>query len=128
MFADPFSMMAVAIVFGVSAGMLNIWVSHRRKQQVLEQWHKERMSAMEKGFPLPELPSNLFGDDAASGVRALRSGISLILIGIIVYIATARAIDEDLALFGLIPCAVGLANLIYAAILWRRKQVAAANT
>jgi hypothetical protein len=128
MFADPFSMLAVAIVFGVSAGMLNIWVSHRRKQQVLEQWHKERMSAMEKGIPLPELPASLFGDDTASGVRALRSGISLMLIGIIVYIATARALDEDLAYFGLIPCAVGLANLIYAAILWRRQHAAAANT
>jgi hypothetical protein len=124
---DPFSMLAVAIVFGVSAGMLNIWVVHRRKQQVLEQWHKERMSAMEKGLPMPEIPANLFGDDTPSPARSLRSGLSLVLIGIIVYVASARAIDEDLALFGLIPCAVGVANLIYAAILWRRQQ-AAANT
>jgi hypothetical protein len=121
-------MLAVAIVFGVSAGMLNVWVVHRRKQQVLEQWHKERMSAMEKGLPLPEIPSNLFGEDAASPARSLRNGLSLILIGIIVYVASARAIDEDLALFGLIPCAVGVANLFYAALLWRRKQAAEANT
>jgi hypothetical protein len=115
-------MLAVAIVFGVSAGMLNVWVIHRRKQQVLEQWHKERMAAMEKGLPLPEIRADLVGDETPSVARSLRSGISLVLIGIVVYAATARGIDEDLALFGLIPCAVGVANLIYAAIISRRKQ------
>lgn len=121
-------MLAVAIVFGVSAGMLNVWVVHRRKQQVLEQWHKERMSAMEKGLPLPEIPANLVGDDTPSAARLLRSGISWVLIGIVVYFATARGIDEDLALFGLIPCAVGVANLIYAALVWRRQQATAADS
>jgi hypothetical protein len=85
------------------------------------------MSAMEKGLPLPEIPANLFGDDTPSAVRSLRSGISLVLIGIVVYIAMARGIDEDLALFGFIPSAVGVANLVYAALLWRRKQAAPPN-
>jgi hypothetical protein len=102
--------------------MLNVWVVHRRKQLMLEQWHKERMTAMEKGLPLPDAPAHVFNDAEMSSVRLVRNGISLILIGIIVYIATARALDEDLALFGLIPCAVGAANLIYAALLARRKQ------
>ena len=119
---DPFTLTAIAIVFGVSPGMLNIWVAHRRQQQLLEQWHKERMTAMEKGLPLPDVPAQLLGDGDTSIARLLRSGISLILIGIVVYVATARALDEDLALFGLIPCAVGVANLIYAALLSRRKH------
>lgn len=123
---DPFTLFAIAIVFGVSPGMLNIWVVHRRKQQMLELWHKERMMALEKGLPLPEAPAHLFGDEDTSIARLLRNGISLLLIGIVVYIATARALDEDLALFGFVPCAVGVANLIYAAIL-RRKQVAPGN-
>jgi hypothetical protein len=125
---DPFTMLAVAIAFGVSLAMLNVWVVHRRKQQMLEQWHKERMTAMEKGLPLPDVPAQLFSDADTSSVRLLRSGISMILIGIIVYIATARAIDEDLALFGLIPCAVGVANLIYAALLARRTQPSVPRT
>jgi hypothetical protein len=125
---DPFTMLAVAIAFGVSLAMLNVWVVHRRKQQMLEQWHKERMMAMEKGLPLPDVPAQLFSDADTSSVRLLRSGISMILIGIIVYIATARAIDEDLALFGLIPCAVGVANLIYAALLARRTQPSVPRT
>jgi hypothetical protein len=115
-------MTAIAIAFGISLAMLNVWVVHRRKQQMLEHWHKERMTAMDKGLPLPEAPAYLFSDAETSSARLLRNGISWILIGIIVYIATARAIDEDLALFGLIPCAVGVANLIYAALLARRKQ------
>jgi hypothetical protein len=115
---------AIAIAFGVSLAMLNVWVVHRRKQQMLEQWHKERMTAMDKGLPLPDAPAHIFSDAEMSSVRLLRNGISLILIGIIVYVATARAIDEDLALFGLIPCAVGVANLIYAALLARRKRPA----
>jgi hypothetical protein len=118
---DPFTMLSIAIVFGVSAGMLNIWVSHRRKQQVLEQWHKERMAAMDKGLPLPELPINVLTDDTPSAMRSLRTGISFVLIGAAVYVATARALDEDLAFFGLIPSAVGVANMIHAALLWRRK-------
>ena len=125
---DPFTLLAIAIVFPVSLAMLNVWVVHRRKQQLLEQWHKERMAAMDKGVPMPDVPAQLLSDADTSTARLLRSGISLILIGVIVYIATARAIDEDLALLGFIPSAVGFANLIYAALLSRRKQATAPNT
>jgi hypothetical protein len=115
----------VAIVFGVSAGMHYTWLNHRRNQQMLEQWHKERMTAMDKGLPLPEIPASLFADIDTLG--ALRNGISLVLVGVIVYFAIAKGVDEDLALFGLIPSAVGIANLLYAALLWRRKQAQPPN-
>jgi len=119
----------VAIVFGVSAGMLGVWANHLRKRQMLDQWHKERMAAMDKGIPLPGIPANLLGElDTPSALRSLRSGISLVLVGIIVYVATAESIDESLALFGLIPSAVGVANLLYAALLWRRNRAAPPNT
>jgi hypothetical protein len=113
----------VAIVFGAAVSMFNVWVNHRRKQQMLEQWHRERMAAIEKGIPLPELPASLYALDSLSPARALRNGISLVLIGALLYVAMARGIDEDLALFGLIPGAVGFANLLYAALLWRRQQM-----
>jgi hypothetical protein len=45
------------------------------------------------------------------------------LIGIVCYVAMTKGVDEDMAWFGLIPTAVGIANLLYAALLWRRKQV-----
>jgi hypothetical protein len=110
----------VAIVCGASLSMLNVWLSHRRKQQMLDQWHIERMTAMEKALPVPELPASLLADVDILG--AIRSGISLVLVGVVLYVAIGQGLDETLAWFGLIPCAVGVANLLYAALLWRRKQ------
>ena len=43
----------VAIVMGIGIGMLAIWSEHKRKSQMLEQNHRERMQAIEKGIELP---------------------------------------------------------------------------
>jgi hypothetical protein len=110
----------VAIIAGASISMFNVWLNHRRKQQVLEQWHKERMTAMDKGLPVPEIPAELFAD--IDTLAALRSGISLVLVGVVLYFAIAEGLDETLAWFGLVPTAVGVANLLYAVLLLRRKQ------
>ncbi|HPF27165.1 MAG TPA: DUF6249 domain-containing protein [Steroidobacteraceae bacterium] len=124
----------VAIVFGVSAGMLGSWFSHRRKQQGLEQVHKERMVALEKGLPMPDVPAGLLGsNDGPTAASALRNGIMLTLIGVLLYFALARVADENVAIFGLIPAAVGVANLLYAWMLARRERrdapgVAGSNT
>jgi cadmium resistance protein CadD (predicted permease) len=52
----------------------------------------------------------------------MRSGIALTLVGVVVYFGIRQFIDEDMALFGLIPSAIGVANLVYAAVLWRRAK------
>lgn len=117
----------VAVVLGMMAGMLATWTTHRRKQQLMEQVHKERLVAIERGVPPPDLP-NWVLDDAPSGVRALRSGIVMILVGLVLYWALYRAIDEDLALFGLIPVAVGIGNLFLAWILSRKQAGPSAMT
>ena len=54
----------VAIVMGIGIGMLAIWSEHKRKAQLLEQKHRERMQAIEKGIELPPLPPNLVGAGA----------------------------------------------------------------
>jgi hypothetical protein len=116
----------VAIVMGVGIGMLAVWSDHRRKAQILEQNHRERMHAIEKGVELPPIPMNLVGGSngpsTASAAKALRSGIMLTLIGGILFMAIGVAGGSEGALFGLIPAAVGVANLVYAAILWRREK------
>jgi len=113
------------IVLGVFAGMLPTYLSHRRKEMLLKHLHSERMAAIEKGLPLPELAGiTLDSIDTPNAAGSLRGGIALILVGLVLYVATARFIDEDMALFGLVPAAVGVANLVYAAILWRRARVA----
>ena len=116
----------VAIVMGIGMAMLSVWSEHKRKAQLLEQNHRERMHAIEKGIELPELPPNLVssgnGPSTASAARSLRSGIMLSLIGILLFAAIDHAFGRKGALFGLIPAAVGVANLVYAWILWQKEK------
>jgi hypothetical protein len=116
----------VAIIMGVGIGMIAIWSEHKRKAQLLEQNHRERMHAIEKGMQLPPLPENLVsggnGPSTASAAKSIRSGVMLVLIGIILWFAIDRVGNTDAALFGLIPAAVGIANLLYAAIQWKKEQ------
>ena len=116
----------IAIIMGVGAGIVAIWSEHKRKAQLLEQNHRERMQAIEKGLELPPLPPNLVstsnGPSTASAAKSVRSGVMLLLIGIILWFAIDRAGGSDAALFGLIPAAVGVANLLYAAIQWNKDK------
>src|SRR5688572_11459331 len=116
----------VAIVMGIGIGMLAIWSEHKRKSQLLEQNHRERMHAIEKGIELPPLPANVVGGSngpsTASAAKSLRSGVMLSLIGVVLYVAIDRVGASEAALFGLIPAAIGIANLMYAAILWQKEK------
>ena len=118
----------VAIVMGCSIAIISIWAEHKRKAQLLEQNHRERMNALEKGVELPPLPSNLVqegnsnGPATATPAKSLRAGIMLTLIGGLLYFAIDRMGAEEIALFGLIPAAVGVANLVYAAIQWNKEK------
>lgn len=116
----------VAIVMGIGIGMLSIWTEHKRKAQLLEQNHKERLAALEKGLPMPELDRSLVaGDDSApppTSARAFRNGIMLLLIGFILYFGLEQLLGDRFSLFGLIPAAVGFANLIYGFMLWRKEK------
>src|SRR5687768_9372025 len=53
----------VAIVMGIGIGMLAVWTEHKRKAQLLEQLHRERLQALDKGMELPPFPAHLVGDN-----------------------------------------------------------------
>jgi hypothetical protein len=117
----------VAIIMGCSIAIVSIWGEHKRKAQLLEQNHKERMHAIEKGIELPPLPINLAHDNSngpstSTPAKSLRAGIMLVLIGVLLYFAIQNIEAEPVALFGLIPAAVGIANLVYAAIQWNKDK------
>ena len=121
----------VAIIMGIGIGMLSVWSEHKRKAQLLEQNHRERMHAIEKGLELPPLPANLVGTtngpSTASAAKSVRSGVMLLLIGIVLFFAIKVVGAEQAALFGLIPAAVGIANLVYAAIQWDKEKADSKN-
>jgi hypothetical protein len=97
------------IVFGVGIAVVAIVVGHREKLKRAELRHRERMAALEKGIELAPEP-DFDVDRRRTG--SLKSGIMGVLIGIVLYFALGRVADDDVALFGLIPAAVGAANLI----------------
>jgi len=119
-----------AIVMGIGIGMLGLWTDHKRKSQMLEQLHKERMAAIEKGIELPPMNADPYTERPASTVanpaRILRNGVFMVAFGIVLYFALDTVGASEAAVFGLIPATIGLANLAYAAVLFDKERKAEA--
>jgi hypothetical protein len=101
----------LAIVLGVAIAIVSIVSSHRQKLKLAELRHRERLAAIEKGIELPLDPEPDADADAGKG-RSLKSGLSGLLLGVLLYFALREVADDDIALFGLIPAALGIASLI----------------
>jgi hypothetical protein len=86
---------------------------HREKLQRAELRHRERLAAMEKGLELPPELVEEDNGDRRRGSAALRQGLIYLGVGIVLYFALEAVADEDVALFGLIPAAIGVAILIF---------------
>jgi predicted membrane-bound spermidine synthase len=99
----------IGIVLGVTIAIVSIVTSHRQKVQRADQRHKERLAAIEKGLDLPfEAAEPENGKKGGS----LRSGLIGLFVGVVLYFAINEVAGSDVALFGLIPAAVGIANLL----------------
>lgn len=116
----PLLIPITAIMGGVLIAIVVIALDYRKKSQLLDHHHKERLQAIERGIELPPLPPELLG--VGSGVRAqpvdladrsLRHGLMFLLVGLALAGALAINRDTDSAAWGLIPMAVGMAHLIY---------------
>ena len=106
-----------AIVMGIGIGMLSLWLDFRKKREIFELHHKERLAAIEKGMEVPPLPAELFRDHRRRRAPSdsLRRGLVWLLVGIAIFIAlgATRRVDAGVAYWGLVPAAVGLAHLIF---------------
>lgn len=99
----------LGIILGVAIAIVSIIAAHRQKMQRNDMRHKERMAAIEKGLEIPAEPVEPENGRKGGG---LRSGLVGMAIGIALYFALRAVADEDVALFALIPAAVGAANLL----------------
>lgn len=99
----------ISIVLGVAIAIVWIVASHRQKVQRNEMRHRERMAAIDKGL---EIPADPVEQEAPRKSGGLKSGLSGLLVGIVLYLALRAVADDDVALFGLIPSAIGLASLV----------------
>ena len=122
----------VAIVMGLGIGMLKLWLDYRKKREILQSHHAERMAAIEKGIELPPLPREFYGTETSSvptevfreelkgrhsGLRYLRSGLIWLLVGIAITVALYANHDlgehRSEAWWGGIPIAFGLSKLLF---------------
>ena len=106
----------VAIVMGIGIGMLSLLLDYRKKREMFAMHHKERLAAIEKGMEVPPLPAEFFQDTRRHRVRThadyLRRGLMLLLVGIAITIALYDTLHHDY-LWGLVPSALGVANLLF---------------
>lgn len=122
----PFLVPIVAIVMSLGIGMLAIWVDYRKKRDMFELHHKERLMAIERGMEIPPLPPEFFGGARTwrSPVAGdyLRRGLLWGFVGLGIGIALWVNQDLQAATWALIPIGVGLANLgFYAADAQQRR-------
>lgn len=108
----------LGIIMGVLLAIAVIFAAHRQKMQRNDMRHKERMAALEKGLEIPPDPVE---SDNGSKVSTLRTGLTGLLVGIVLYFALDAVAGSEVALFGLIPAAIGLANLIFYFVEARKK-------
>lgn len=121
----------IAIVLGLGLGMLKLWLDYRKKREILQAHHAERMAAIEKGIELPPLPPQFYGSETKSlpaevlreelkgrhvGLTYLRSGLIWLLVGIAISVALYTNHDggrSSAAWWGGIPIAFGLSKLLF---------------
>lgn len=101
----------IGMVLGIGIAAIAIIAGHQRRMQRHELRHRERLAAMEKGLELP--PELADTEDAVRKTSGLRSGMIGVAVGVVLYFALREVAGSDVALFGLIPAAVGIAQLVY---------------
>jgi hypothetical protein len=116
----------VAIVMGIGLAMIEVITKHRRRAQALEQRHRERMAAIEKGIELPlddsDPEAQVEAAKAARQPRFLLRGLIFSGIGAALILAWRGAGDEYTSGAGWIVLSIGLAYLVYFAIEGRRQD------
>ena len=104
----------VAIIMSLSIPIVFAVIDYRRRRDIVEAHHKERMAAIERGMELPPLPETFFRSfNYDRKPRHLLTGMIWTFVGLGLLVALHEVAGRDVAWFALIPIGVGLALLIY---------------
>jgi hypothetical protein len=114
----------VAIIMGIGIGMLALTLNYRRKREMFQLHHAERLAAIEKGIELPPLPPEFFESyrrpPGPANYTYLRRGVMLVLISAVLFVGIEAEDSLQDAWWGLLPGAVGLADLMIYFLVRRR--------
>jgi hypothetical protein len=117
----------VAIVMSLSIPIVFAIVDYRRRRDIVEAHHKERMAAIERGMEIAPLPESFFmglEKKRRPGAQLL-TGLVWLFIGIGLFMGLAAVAGRDVAFFALIPGGIGLAYLIYYFVEGRKEAASA---
>jgi hypothetical protein len=101
----------IAVTLSMTVAIVFIVATHRRKVHELEQRHKERMAAIDKGLDLPLEP--IKDVTSLSRPRYLLRGLVWLGVGLALVFGARDVLEEHAWTFGWIPVAVGAAYLIF---------------
>ncbi len=103
----------VAVTLGLATAMLSMWLDFRKRREMYQLHHAERMAAIEKGVDLPPLPPEFFGDKKRPQTPGLylRRGLLWSLAGAGATLALWGSHEKEFW-YGLVPIGVGLAYLL----------------
>ena len=111
----------VAIIMSLSIPIVFAIVDYRRRRDIVEANHKERLAAIERGMELPALPESFYQSiKPARRSSYLLPGLVWLFVGVGIFVALGSIAGEDVRMLGLIPAGVGLALLIYHFVEGRR--------
>jgi hypothetical protein len=104
----------VAIIMSLSIPIVYAIIDYRRRRDIIDAHHKERMAAIDRGMELAPLPESFYLSlKPARRSSYLLPGLVWLFIGIGLFIALGAVAGDDVRYFGLIPAGVGAALLIY---------------
>ena len=112
-----FMSLLIPIVFQIT--------DYRRRKDVVEAHHRERMAAIERGTDIPALPESFYNPlQRNRRPRHLLTGMIWFFVGIAIFIALGAIAGDDERYLGLIPAGIGLAFLLYYLIEGRHEEKA----
>jgi hypothetical protein len=104
----------VAIFMSLLIPIVYAITDYRRRRDIVEAHHKERLAGIERGMEIPPLPEAFFKPmDKVQRPRHLLTGMIWLFVGIAVCLFLGAVADRSVAFLGLIPAGVGAAFLIY---------------
>jgi len=113
------------IFMGLLIPIVYAFLEYRRRRDIVDAHHKERLAAIERGMEIPPLPEAFFNPAPARRPRYLLVGMIWLFVGLTLFAALRAVAGEAVMYFGLIPAAVGLAFLIYYVVEGRHEVAAA---
>jgi hypothetical protein len=113
------------IVMGLMIPILYQVLDYRRRRDVIEAHHRERMAAIERGMDIPPLPESWLGPARQRKPRYLLTGMIWLFLGIALFVFLRGIVRPEpaVAYVGLIPGGIGLAFLLYYFIEGRHEKL-----